>query len=796
MHDTLLAKSKSGPNIVPEITLTGHTDCVLRAVDALFLQEGAPTRLAGSWLQFFGLGVTDFGRFHSHLRVAAAFHDVGKANDGFQDKVLTGGPQLIRHEHLSGLLMAEPDVLECLTRNGLDAEVLIAAVISHHLKVSHECFGQPQPGGLQRVEVYLSHDDFGAVWERVSREVGAECPRPVGFPRVWVYEAEIKGKRLEDLKRKLHKAGREFDRDEGRRRLLHAVRAGLIAGDSVGSALVRMPGDPKDPGRLEEWIKGAFPPLLTDVYIRTNVIDRRIEELERQGRWRGDFDDFQKAVADEGSRVLLTAPCGSGKTLAAWKWIETRLYDRPASRVLFLYPTRATATEGFRDYVSWAPESDAALATGTSAYELEGMFESPDNREPGDGRAGRNYKVDERLFALGLWPRRIFSATADQFLAFLQYGYGSICLLPLLADSVLVVDEVHSFDRGMFAALKRFLKEFPTIPTLCMTATLPVDRRDALVKCGLKLYSGEGSQALKNVADHDRYHIHSVSVADAESAARAALKEGKRVLWVVNRVAKCQELYRTFRGESTGGKVVCYHSRFKLKDRQQRHNEIIAAFRAPGDGQEAQAVLGITTQVCEMSLDLDTDLLITEHAPIASLIQRMGRCNRKWPIPLGRIGQVYIYDEGNDHPYHTQAFEGQMGAAREFVKSLADRVVTQSGLEAAYETFDPSRPEPGKSCQFLDSGAYAKSGEETFRDIEEFTKECVLLRDVPEVLRWIEMRKPWDGFRVPVPKQVLDKTPLPNEGLPRWVSVAPDSHYSRRIGFCNEPLNLQNDEDE
>ena len=41
---------------------------------------------------------------------------------------------------------------------------------------------------------------------------------------------------------------------------------------------------------------------------------------------------------------------------------------------------------------------------------------------------------DVRLYALGFWTRRIFSATVDQFLSFLQYGYGSVCLLPLLAD--------------------------------------------------------------------------------------------------------------------------------------------------------------------------------------------------------------------------------------------------------------------------------------------------------------------------------------------------------------------------
>src|SRR5438067_6573280 len=105
MTGRLLAKS--GRDVTFETTLTGHTACVLRAIGALFGREGSPTRLAESWLGFFGLAEADFARFLRHLRVAAAAHDWGKANDGFQNAVTKGDEQVVRHEHLSGLLLAE-----------------------------------------------------------------------------------------------------------------------------------------------------------------------------------------------------------------------------------------------------------------------------------------------------------------------------------------------------------------------------------------------------------------------------------------------------------------------------------------------------------------------------------------------------------------------------------------------------------------------------------------------------------------------------------------------------------------
>ena len=144
----------------------------------------------------------------------------------------------------------------------------------------------------------------------------------------------------------------------------------------------------------------------------------------------------------------------------------------------------------------------------TSAFDLQGMFANSD-----DPRDEVSYEVDRRLFSLGFWGRRAFSATVDQFLAFLQYGYGPVCMLPVLADSVVVIDEVHSFDRNMFAALKEFLKRFD-VPVLCMTATLPNDRRGELTgECGLKEYAEKPGE-LKEIAEAPRYRLREATEAE------------------------------------------------------------------------------------------------------------------------------------------------------------------------------------------------------------------------------------------------------------------------------------------
>jgi len=803
MTDQLLAKSKPKHESVirDEITLIGHTKCVLTAADALFGAESTPTRLGRSWLRFFSLDEDDFDRFRRHLRVAAAAHDWGKANNGFQDAVTDGGEQVVRHEHLSGLLLAEvfadAKARAWLGKAGIDEAVLLAAVLSHHVKVApdRQFSGNKHTlgailGKKDSLRFRSDHPDFSDVWRMVQDEVGSRCPWAIRFPDYW-NKAKIREK-SKALKETLGRANRRLC-DEGR--WVAAVRSGLIVADAVGSAVVRFDRNAGETAEeaIEAWVGERFLTTLTGTEIWEKITKKRIEELRGKKRWddrighefegaRG-FSRFQCEVVARGPRVLLTAACGSGKTLAAWNWIKAQLdsrpADRPLSRVLFLYPTRATATEGFRDYVSWAPEAEAGLLSGTAAYELEGMFETP--ADPGDRRDGIKYRPDLRLYSLGHWSKRIFSATADQFFPFMQYGYGPLCLLPLLVESILVVDEVHSFDGSMFNTLRRFLKEFPDVPTLCMTATLSEERRDVLVnRCGLNPCSAEEMLPDDEVADSDypRYRIKWVDRQEARWLVRGALNDRRRVLWVSNRVDDCRATFDLFRDDeftlSGDTTAFCYHSRFKLEDRKARHEELIRAFQdAVKHGADPRAVLGATTQVCEMSLDLDAEILVTELAPIASLIQRMGRCNRdsKRMRAAGHpIGRVYVLrpEPGREKPYD----KDELDLAGRFVDDLDGGDLSQRELARAYKLHDPGAVEPEKLCPFLDSGAYADGKEDSFRESDEFAVECILDADESKVLAAIKAKQPIDGFVVPVPRYLAADRDPETSRLPRWLRVA------------------------
>ena len=173
-------------------------------------------------------------------------------------------------------------------------------------------------------------------------------------------------------------------------------------------------------------------------------------------------------------------------------------------------------------------------------------------------------------------------------------------------------------------------------------------------------HSREAFEDLQRQSESERYSLSVVEEVGLLDIVKNAIANSKKVLWVVNTVSRCQERARDLKAHlADSGEVFCYHSRFKLCDRRCHHNRVVQDFD--------KGTVVVATQVCEMSLDLDADVLITEIAPVPSIIQRMGRCCRE-PVPKnGRIGKVYVYLPSGVKPYDEKEIE----AGKIFVETLS-----------------------------------------------------------------------------------------------------------------------------
>jgi CRISPR-associated endonuclease/helicase Cas3 len=129
----------------------------------------------------------------------------------------------------------------------------------------------------------------------------------------------------------------------------------------------------------------------------------------------------------------------------------------------------------------------------------------------------------------------------------------------------------------------------------------------------------------------DTKSTYSRQLAEFIAARHQALIEthhpaGTLTLVVVNSVRRAQEIYAALTAPEKKNRLLCnaakvalVHSRFRRKDRA-KHEELLF-----GKGDR----IIVATQAVEAGVDVSARSLITELAPWSSLVQRIGRCNRR-----------------------------------------------------------------------------------------------------------------------------------------------------------------------
>jgi CRISPR-associated endonuclease/helicase Cas3 len=103
-------------------------------------------------------------------------------------------------------------------------------------------------------------------------------------------------------------------------------------------------------------------------------------------------------------------------------------------------------------------------------------------------------------------------------------------------------------------------------------------------------------------------------------------QRGTCVLWIRNTVDEAQSTRNALQtsNHEGGPPVALLHSRFPFFRREQLEDDWMERLGKDGLRRPNGCVL-VSTQVCEQSVDIDGDLLITDLAPTDMLLQRLGR---------------------------------------------------------------------------------------------------------------------------------------------------------------------------
>ncbi len=388
----------------------------------------------------------------------------------------------------------------------------------------------------------------------------------------------------------------------------------------------------------------------------------------------------------EPTLTLIEAPTGSGKTEAALAHAWRLLADGTVDSVIFALPTQATANAMLRRLEDFAGRAfcgeavNLVLAHGKSRFHSDFQAMLARGRQP--GAQGQQEATQQCAEWLAQSRKRVFLGqigvcTVDQVLLSVlpvrhQFvrGFG-------INKSVLIVDEVHAYDRYMHGLLKEVLirQKATGGSAVLLSATLPSEVRNRLLDAWAATGPKEvpypavwcataGPVAPITVADQEDLFTRRVAMEllklpgafpDGVLSARliAAAEAGALVGVVVNLVDDAQRLARRLR-ELTNLPVDLFHARYRFADRQAKEDAVLEDYGRKAIRQSGRIL--VATQVVEQSLDLDFDWLVTQICPVDLLFQRLGRLHRHQrdhrPAGFKTPRCTVISVEGEDYGAH------------------------------------------------------------------------------------------------------------------------------------------------
>lgn len=475
--------------------------------------------------------------------------------------------------------------------------------------------------------------------------------------------------------------------------------------------------------------------------------------------------EHQRVVSDREGSAILIAPTGSGKTEAALLWAARQSGSMQGQPVVYYLLPYQASLNAMRVRLAERFGRDAIALQHSRA--AQALYRQLLDKQYTPSNAETTAKRERNLASLQVKPIRVSSPYQLLKGAFQLRGHEA--LWTAATGALFILDEIHAYETERMAIL------LATLRYLCrdlggrafiMSATLPKHIRNVFT--GLL---GDVAETHADQRTLEAFCRHKVRILDAELTDQCVIddicrdvRQGMSVLVVTTTVGRAQQMRRKLSAASSI-KVELLHGRFNSDDRAEKELSLMAKRGVGARGGNTPIIL-VATQVVEVSLNVDFDVLYSDPAPLEALLQRFGRVNRSRLVPFRTVNVCRIVPHGC--PVYSRHL---VSAALSALERWNGERLREDGIEAMLD-------------QIYDQETTARMAQELSRGIECFQRQvlstCRPFHSDESIEELFD--RLFDGYEVlPVAfereyKRRLDEQPLLAPGL--LVSITRGQYFS------------------
>lgn len=566
------------------------------------------------------------------LDILCCCHDFGKYTTYFQkylkDKVKNN---YANHGFISALFTAfialdkfgEDSVLPLLLYNN---------VLHHHgsLKTASEDLPRNLRKGLQKIEDTLLFEkvETAAVQIEDMKKNRDEIMRDymeLGYGEY--FNKFLEERPFKDILKKLKKIEYKFTTENITPEVYfksQSLYSLLISSDKLSASNTVIPEDKQVPFETMEKAKN------TKLKGKTTELNSIRKEI---------FDNIQKSLNEsykENSCFSITSPTGTGKTYSGFfAALKLRKLLKDNRKIIYALPFTSIINQNYQViYDLFSEVEDFKKNSSNYLIKHHSLADVEYDTEY------ENYSVVQAQLLLENWNSSIVITTFVQLLQTLIGNKNRMLKkFNAFSKSIILLDEVQAIDIKYYALVDYILKaaaEELDCKIIMMTATRPMLLKDSkeLLLNNEKYFSLFKRTKL----------MMQLSPVTVEEFAEEFIEnlEDKSYLIICNTINQSLKLYNELK--ALDREVYYLSTNLIPKDRKNVIDNISAKLKA------GNRPILVSTQVVEAGVDFDFDEVIRDIAPIDSIIQAAGRCNRNGEKAVG-IVRVCFMEDGNEKSF-------------------------------------------------------------------------------------------------------------------------------------------------